>query len=367
MTKIFKVYSKHTKSLESDSIFSVIGNNEVDLTKSIAALLYHDNSFLEMFLKLIGKKLNNVDSTIRIYTEQYADGGNKKIRRDITINIQNRENENVLIVVEAKNPFFKEKKTVRISDQLKLYFNPKLYVDVKSATTRIAVTLTKDRVYINKDRNWFDDFYSITWEDLFREMEYGTFKNTITKSLQVELKRVSFMRTFDQEIFSPPAGDTIKKIQELNIYCCPADRNLQNAIYLMPRIPVNGNHSFLKNIIKENSMQEIKNLTRYQGKGFAVALYPIKSSFITDSDALESIKDWRVKRSVTTWLNGKNERLKVYVLGNPMYLQKPIFTKGQNNAYQGYYALSEVWSGYIPLKKKNTIKKPKKKTRKKII
>lgn len=350
MIRNLKVYKPHTKKLESDSIFSIIGRSEVDLTKSMAALFYHDEVFLKVFLFMIDKKLYNMNFGYRIYAEQLPNGGNKKIRRDLAINIESK-NAQTLIVIEAKNLFLKNRKSLKIADQLKTYFDPDLYNDVHTATRKIAVTLTRDRIYTVKKRDYYNEFISLTWEDIYKEMGNWEFNNPITSYLQTELKRANFMKTYDREIFSPPSGTTIKKIRKLNIYCCPADRNLQNAIYLLPRIPVNSNHKLLKEIIEELSMKPIDNFKEIRGKGFAVALYPIKNTLIVDPNATESIENETLRNNVIEWMSDKKEKLKVYELGSPMYFKQPYFTKGKNNSFQGYYDLSDIWSGSIPSKK----------------
>ena len=62
MKKYFRIYNRSSAPKKfSHNIFSIIGTNEPDLTKSISFLLYYSDSFRTAFLKLIDSKLKNIN------------------------------------------------------------------------------------------------------------------------------------------------------------------------------------------------------------------------------------------------------------------------------------------------------------------
>lgn len=340
MNKIFKVYTRDYNSNESDSIFSVLGRNEVGLTKSLASLLFHDNEFLLSFLSFIGQD-NNVlgNKTITIFAEQLSNNGN--IRRDICIRVK-CNNSNTLIVIEAKNPKLILKNVIPISNQLNKYFDGNNYVDVNDAEYKIGITLTKEKLKSINSGLQYNEYISITWKDIFEILNnINENEDSLVSSFYKELKRSNFMKTYNDEVFSPPAGDSYDQIIELGIYCCPADRALRESIYLMPRLSVNRNHDKLGHF-------NIENIEEHTGRGFALELFEIVDNFIADSNALDAIEDENIREAVQIWLNGRNERLLVFVLGERMPFNSPKFTELQNNSFQGYYKLSDIWGQLIP-------------------
>jgi hypothetical protein len=58
MKSIFKIYSKGKISNQSDSIFSIIGRKEPDLTKSLAFLLHYSNDLLLKLLTIIDASID---------------------------------------------------------------------------------------------------------------------------------------------------------------------------------------------------------------------------------------------------------------------------------------------------------------------
>jgi hypothetical protein len=347
MEKNFKAYSKGYISLDSDSIFSFMGKKEVGMTKSIAALLYHDDEFLKEFLKIIGLEIERGNTTISIFVEQRSEinGGIEK-RRDITIKIQKLNCNNTLVVVEAKNPSKSSNNNLDIINQLNDYFNPLFYPDVNKFTRKIGITLTKERIKSNIHGMNYNEFHSLTWEDLVFNLGNKDFENNITNSFVSELKKVNFMKTYDVEIFSPSADKSYNLITELHIYCCPFDRTLKDSIYLMPRIGFNRFNHFLEPFgLNENN--------NYTGKGFCLEIYKIKTSFIVDSNSLETIEDINIRNNVIQWLNGRQEILKVFVLSDPIPFTSPKFTATQNPRGNVYYDFSEILGNILPQRGNN--------------
>ncbi len=344
MEKIFKAYSKGYKSVDSDSIFSFMGRKEVGMTKSIAALLYHDDEFLKVFLELIGFKEDIGNSIISIFAEQQSEDNvvhERKKRRDITIKIKSKSNGSyTLIVVEAKNPTLAINKRIDIINQLNEYFDSQYYSDVKDARLKFGVTLTNEEIKYKIQSLKFNKFCSLTWEKLAISLENRIFKNNITNSFLSELKQANFMKTYEVEVFCPPAGTSYNLIQKLKIYCCPFDRKLQSAIYLMPRIGVNDYSHLL----------DAPNQVQNRGKGFCLELYKITESFIVDSNSIEAIEDEIIRSKVIEWLNGRTETLKVFILSEPMIFAEPKFTMARNPRGNIYYELLQIWGNTLPKK-----------------
>ena len=167
--------------------------------------------------------------------------------------------------------------------------------------------------------------------------------NSLLIDFYNHLIRASNLKTYEAEIFSPPCGNSYSLIEEHKIYCCPADRSLKECLYLMPRLPVNGHHELIR-----NKYPDIR-LTENKGKGIAMEMYQISDTFIVSKSHIELIEEEKIKEKVSKWIKNSNkeEDLKVYILGKKLKFERPKFTKGQNNAYQGYYKLHEIWSDTI--------------------
>ncbi|MGD9639537.1 MAG: hypothetical protein AB7U85_10885 [Alphaproteobacteria bacterium] len=344
---IFKIYSKDRISNQSDTIFTIIGKSEPDLTKSLAYLLYYSKDFLNQCLTLIdsGIDLKYINSIVA--AEQKPDIGLDNNRRDISIMLKYLDStKNSLIVIEAKNLYLKKISSNSIIKQLTKYFNRDSFSDVKRAKSLIGVTLTKDKLLFDQtNAHGLGHIVSIQWQDIIGLLMKS--KDFMLQSFKQEIMNSNFIKTYEEEVFCPPVGDTYKKVKELNIYCCPADRSLKDAIYLLPRIPVNKNSNVLKTDYNYTD-DEIKTI---KGKGFSIALYKIDNSFIVDLDSIDAIEDQTLKEKVNKWGIKKGERLKVFILSEKMDFEKPKITDLQNNAWNGYFKLSDIWGNLI---KKNT-------------
>jgi len=346
MNSIFKIYDKGTKSNQSDSVFSIIGRSEPALTKSLAFILYRNKTLLKEFLKIIDSNLDENFRKVFISAEQMPDIGLDNNRRDIAIKLyyENTEN-NTIIICEAKNLVQKNINSQLIINQLEKYFDPVSYSDIQFMKNKIAVTLTNDRLlFSNLITKYFDNIVSLKWQDVIILLEKHT--DYLIQSYKEEIMRSNYVKTYEEEVFCPPVGDSYEKVKNLGIYCCPADRSLKEAIYLLPRIPVNKNEK----ILKEKYKFDNEAIKRIKGKGFSIALYKIETSFIVDSDSLDAIDDKELQNKVIQW--GLNERLKVFVLREKMDFREPKITDLQNNAWNGYFRLSDIWGNMIS---KNTI------------
>lgn len=344
---IFKIYSKDKISNQSDTIFTIIGKSEPDLTKSLAYLLHYSKDFLNQCLSLIDSGIDLKYISSFVAAEQKPDIGLDNNRRDISILLNYTDsNKNTLIVIEAKNLYLKRINSNTIINQLFKYFNHDSFSDVKKAKRLIGVTLTKDKLIFDQtNSHGLCKVVSIKWQDIIGLLLKS--KDFLLQSFKQEIMNSNFIKTYEEEVFCPPVGDTYKKVNDLNIYCCPAERSLKEAIYLLPRIPVNKNSKILKDDYKFTD-EKIKT---HKGKGFAIALYKIENSFIVDSNSIEAIEDQSLKEKVNKWGVKKGERLKVFVLSEKMDFEKPKITDLQNNAWNGYLKLSEIWGNLI---KKNT-------------
>lgn len=340
---IFKIYSKDKVSNQSDTIFTIIGKTEPDLTKSLAYLFHYSKDFLNQCLTLIDSKIDLKYTDSFVAAEQKPNIGLDNNRRDISILLNYSDlNKNTLIVIEAKNLYLKKINSDTIINQLSKYFNRNSFSDVKRAKRLIGVTLTKDKLLFDQTHsNGLGQVVSIQWQDIIGLLLNS--KDFLLQSFKQEIMNSNFIKTYEEEIFCPPVGDTYKKVKELNIYCCPADRSLKEAIYLLPRIPVNKNSNVLKDDYKFTD-DEIKTI---KGKGFSIALYKIDNSFIVDSNSIEAIEDQNLKEKVNKWGIKKGDRLKVFILSEKMDFEKPKITDLQNNAWNGYFKLSDIWGNLI--------------------
>lgn len=340
MNNIFKIYSKEKSSNRPDSIFSIIGRSEPDLTKSLAFLLHYSPDFLKKYLGLVDKDIDLTFKRSLVTAEQKPNVGLDN-RRDIAIFLYYQDTaKNCLIVTEAKNLYIKNISSLSITNQLEKYFDPASFSDVSRESTKIAATLTKDKILLKQtDFQNFDRLASITWQDILYLI--SDIDDYLLQAYKQEIMNSNFIKTYEEEVFCPPVGDTFKTVQELGIYCCPADRSLKDAIYLMPRVPVNKIQALL------TGRYGISDFTELKGKGCSVALYKIDNSFIVDSNSLDAIEDETLRQKVQKWLGSREERLKVFVLSERMDFQKPKFTELQNNTWNGYFKLSQVWGDLI--------------------
>lgn len=343
MKTFFKVYSKNIKTNETDSVFNIIGNTEPDLTKSLAFCLHYSHEFLEQLL--IKLKIYDVKDVV-ISAEQLSNKG--EYRRDISLNISKINGSKELVIIEAKSPCKNGSITKVIEMQLSNYFNNHYYTDIHENTKLTGVSLQKERIYVHNDGKF--EYKSLTWLDVITILKKITDNNIIDNNCSLlidfynHLIRASNLKTHEYEIFSPPCGNSYERIEKFRIYCCPADRSLKECLYLMPRLPVNGKHDLIRKKYPDIEMSKNK------GKGIAMEMYQITDSFIVSTSHIdELIEDEEIKKKVAGWIgnNNKGEELKVYMLGEKLKFERPKFTKGQNNAYQGYYKLHEIWSDTI--------------------
>ncbi len=346
MKSIFKIYSKDKTSNQSDSIFSIIGRTEPDLTKSLAFLLHYSNDLLLKLLTIIDPSIDSNYNRTFISAEQKPDLGIDNVsfpenRRDITIILYYAEpTKNTLIILEAKNLYLKQISSVTITQQLLKYFDTNAFSDTNTITNKIGVTLTKDKLYFSQDKlQQLTKIFSLKWQDIIYIL--SDIDEQLITSFKKEIMNSNFIKTYEEEVFCPPVGDTYALVEELNIYCCPADRSLKEAIYLLPRIPVFKIQDLL------TDKYGITDFSNLKGKGCSIALYKIDSSFIVDNDSIEAIEDQRIKEKVKRWIGTEQMRLKVFILSEKMEFERPKITDVQNNAWNGYFKLSQVWGDLI--------------------
>jgi hypothetical protein len=336
MEIFFKLYSKNNMSYTSDSIFRIIGRDEPALTKGFAYCLKYSEELLIGFLDLLQI---NTNGRVVVAAEQLSLNG--KCRRDIAISIKD-DKIKYLIIVEAKNPSINIRDEANLHTQILNYFSKENYNDVDLFNNHVAVSLTKERLFL-KELDHSLELVSITWNDIIFLLSNCKKNDIILNEFYQHLTEESSVKTYDEEIFCPPCGDSYEKISELSIYCCPAKRNLKQCIYLMPRIPINGNEEYLSSLYPNIEFRDKK------GKGCCTEMYRIIDSFNISTDSLELIDDIEIRNKVYIWSNHGSviEDIKVYILDGKMKFERPKFTKGQNNAYQGYHKMNEIWSDII--------------------
>ncbi|MBK9331888.1 MAG: hypothetical protein IPM96_05650 [Ignavibacteria bacterium] len=341
MKSIFKIYSKDKTSNQSDSIFSIIGRKEPDLTKSLAFLLYYSNNLLKKLLTIIDSTIDLNYNRTFISAEQKPDISFDNNRRDISIILYYTDStKNTLIILEAKNLYLKKISSVTITQQLLKYFDTNSFSDTIGIIKKIGVTLTKDKIYFSQYKlEYLTKIVSLKWQEIIDIL--SEFDEQLLTSFKKEIMNSNFIKTYEEEVFCPPVGSTYSLVDELNIYCCPAERSLKDAIYLLPRIPI----SKVKDILIRK--YGITDFTKLKGKGCAIALYKIESSFIVDNDSIDAIEDQTIKDKVKKWMGNDKMRLRVFILNEKMEFEKPKITDVQNNTWNGYFKLSQVWGDLI--------------------
>jgi hypothetical protein len=247
-------------------------------------------------------------------------------------------------VIEAKNLYLKVNSTT-ITKQLLKYFDANSFSDTKAISNKIAVTLTKDKLYFSQDKiHELAKIVSLKWQDIIYIL--SEIDEQLITSFKKEIMNSSFIKTYEEEVFCPPVGDTYALVEELNIYCCPAERSLKDAIYLMPRIPIS--KPYIKKILAEK--YGIDDFSELKGKGCSISLYKIRDSFIVDNGSIDAIENQEIKEKVKRWKDwevDKEMRLKVFILSEKMEFGKPKITDVQNNSWNGYFNLSHIWGDLI--------------------
>ncbi|MBM7555789.1 hypothetical protein [Halanaerobacter jeridensis] len=342
MEKYFKLYSSEIppKSL-SHNIFSIIGYKEPALTKGLSFLIYKSKKFCNGFLKLINKKLkerglNKIGQVeiLKVLSEQYPNFSKQKIRRDITLKLNPEKMNNSLIVIEAKNPKLSLKNLSKVEDQLLEYLSEDHYSDVSNFNRKIGIFLTNIEEIYRKRRDI--DLISITWKEIFNLLERYKEKDEYINMFYKHLLEGEMMQFFKKEIFSPPAGKTIDKIRELNIYCCQYDRTIKKSLYLMPRIPLT------------KSKKDSDFFNTDVAVGVFEELYPIIDTFAVDKNTVNEIENKEIKEKVEKWYEDEEFKSgQVFILGDKLPFDTPKRTKKQNNSYQTYYSFDEIWSKIV--------------------
>lgn len=187
MKSIFKIYSKDKTSNQSDSIFSIIGRTEPDLTKSLAFLLHYSNDLLLKLLTIIDESIDLDYNRTFISAEQKPDLGLDNNRRDITIILYYADpTKNTLIILEAKNLYLKQISSVTITQQLLKYFDTNSFSDTNAIANKIGVTLTKDKLYFSQDKlHHLTKIVSLKWQDIIYVL------SDINEQLTISFKKKS--------------------------------------------------------------------------------------------------------------------------------------------------------------------------------
>lgn len=271
-----------------------------------------------------------------ISAEQKPDRGSEDIRRDISIVLKYEKSKQIVVVIEAKNLSLKTTRSnAHIENKLSnSYLSGVNYSDCDVCNDKFGVTLTKERMIFSDHK-----IFSLLWEDILRILIELENDDHLIFEFKEHIMNTDLIKTYEAEIMSPACGSTYKRMEELNLYCCPADRTLKDSIYLLPRIPVKGNEQFLEDLgFSKDYIQ------RKKGKGFATRLYKIKSSFIVDRSTIDAIEDINLRSRVKEWYNSgsQEERLQVFELTEESKFFKPIFTDLQNNADTRYLGLRKI-------------------------
>lgn len=294
----FKLYSRENTSNQSDTIFTIIGRSEPSLTKSLAYLLHYSNDLLISLLEKIDKDIDRNFIDAFITSEQKPNDISDSTRRDIAISLRYMQKENnTLIIIEAKNLDRENICVKEMLDQITKYIDNKKFIDVKNHNKIYGVTLTKDKMLFDNKVYHFHKIVSLTWQEVL-DLLSANEEDLIIRSFKQEIMSASFVKTYEEEIFSPPVGETFGRVHKDLIYCCPAERSHSKAIYFLPRIPLNDD---CMKILRDE--YNIKNFDNITGRGVFVVLYRISDSFIVDSNSTDSIKNIELQKKVNSWID----------------------------------------------------------------
>lgn len=245
---IFRCYDTSTRkngipisTIVGNGIFDLIGTNEPCQTKSLGYVLARSENAMKSFLKCIyGKKNRKVaklmDDKCSIDCELMlpkADGNS--LRADIVINFPQNK---TVIIVEAKTVKSRCNAKEAIYQGLN-YANlmrDNNLIDEETYGNKIVVGLTNDDEYFSLDEEYKEDeesFKVIKWSDIINSFD-NIDDYLVTDYKNYLLKNSRFMNYYDVEVLSISAQYSIKGVEQVGVYECPASysRGKRRPLYM---------------------------------------------------------------------------------------------------------------------------------------
>lgn len=329
---LFRLYSPARKSgALSSSVFDMISGQgtEPQKTKALAYMLSYCFEFRTVFVRYILEKWEKKNATLSEKYEMvvWAERPLGERRADIVI-LPRGKNPQWIILIEAKDTDVRAEKN-GLQEQLKDY-QKRLKELYPNNPEIIPVALTRDIIDLS------GDYLSVSWRDIINRI-YDTKKKHICKQDKLFTDFFDFltqynMKTYEEDILSIPAKDTIELIEKYGIYKCPNTKQYSHKSAL-----------FLTFRAKDSP----------KGKAVMKKLYPLKAVYLLDEDINEEgLFDLEIpeedKKSIAQYQKEekskkRNEPHKFYVLdkANCIQLQKVAIPKRPPQKHV-YYRLCDI-------------------------
>lgn len=313
------------------NLFSLIGDGEVDQSKSLGLVLSQSERALQALIQLINgsgeKRLSKYKRSQRVIVDcemrqKLAD--NKSYRADVVIRFFNEYGSpEQAIVIETKRKGAKindENATEQIKNYWQTFDELKVFKEKNSV---VLVTLTDVKTIFEKQ----DEVITLTWGELisaFENVEEPLVKEYINYLLTINEN----MKQYDKEILSIPAGNSYNDIINTHIYCCPAE-----------------------GMFKSRGEAHPLYLTFRQKGSIMTELFKVKEILIMDRPVPDDIRPYLIEKygketaeNIVNWPKNGKEHSYIFILDKDetIRLPKPVrFANG--NAYTKELKLSQVF------------------------
>ncbi len=335
---IFRCYDTSTRkncnsTIVGNGIFDLIGTDEPCQTKSLGYVLARSEKAMKSFLKCIyGKKNREV---AKLMDDKYSidcelmlpkADGNSRLRADIVINFPQNK---TVIIVEAKTV----KNKCNVNDAISQGINyatlmrDNNLIDKETFDNKIVVGLTNDDECCPSGK-------VIKWSDIINSFD-NIDDYLVTDYKNYLLKNSRYMNYYDVEVLSIPAGGSIKGVNKVGIYECPAkgrqfeSRGKHRPLYMAFR----GKGGLVENLYK---VVELKKMP-IEGSEYD----KIKSNI--DSEIFDKIDEYR---EIVAHNSNDEEEKWVFVLDieKPIKLPNPVVYERNNTNVDISHGLSDYLS-----------------------
>lgn len=234
---IFRCYDTSTRkncnsTIVGNGIFDLIGTDEPCQTKSLGYVLARSEKAMKSFLKCIyGKKNREV---AKLMDDKYSidcelmlpkADGNSRLRADIVINFPQNK---TVIIVEAKTV----KNKCNVNDAISQGINyatlmrDNNLIDKETFDNKIVVGLTNDDECCPSGK-------VIKWSDIINSFD-NIDDYLVTDYKNYLLKNSRYMNYYDVEVLSISAQYSIKGVEQVGVYECPASysRGKRRPLYM---------------------------------------------------------------------------------------------------------------------------------------
>lgn len=224
----FRLYNDTRADFQS-SIFDLIdGDKETKQTKGLAYVFSQYTDFLFSFLEFkpvknglksslqTNLKLDDITS-IEVSAERLTSA---RKRADIVIKIDIKRNPLIAIIIEAKSISTNVNQQT-LSSQILNYLDDQQFPELTSYK-KMGIVLTKYNQCI-------PDIINISWENivqlLFNFSDKRSSNEIVTQYLNFLTQIDKSMKYYEKEVLSIPAGRSLSRVQEHNVYSCPDTKN----------------------------------------------------------------------------------------------------------------------------------------------